>query len=161
MKPYIQRVIIFSIFLFVSALPGVSFSEQKPSEQNGKAYFEKSLGDCGSLLKFRKTDGKKEDGSYIMFFESEIEIFEHIYTQQFFVHGNKSKTKYDVVVCNQCGFVFSTNISSIKDFQAFYQQNLKYAYGVNKITISQSTQSTYEDYVFLFGAVLDSFYTAY
>ena len=54
----------------------------------------------------------------------------HLYTQQFLLpcEQDDEHYEYDVVACEQCGFVYATNIMSRVELSEFYKQNLKYAY---------------------------------
>lgn len=46
-------------------------------------------------------------------------------------------SKYDVVVCNTCGFIYADNIPSQKDFNNYYAIRSKYEFGYKKGNVSK------------------------
>ncbi len=54
--------------------------------------------------------------------------FEDLHDQNFYVNDEVKPLSYSVVACENCGFVFATNIPSQKQYESYYNENTKYTY---------------------------------
>lgn len=57
----------------------------------------------------------------------ESKQFDILHTQKFILENNYLFS-YEVVTCKKCGFVFASNLPTIKKLEKFYKKNTKYAY---------------------------------
>lgn len=66
-----------------------------------------------------------------------------VFRQQFaHVEGISFIDEYDVVVCEQCGFIFASNIPEQKEFDKYYVENSKYE-SVNEV-VSDTSKERYD-----------------